>query len=146
MVSLLTLSFLLIGMVYPNSWTRFSSESQGKLTEGSTLEPVGYEIPEYVFARISRSGDITAPRNIERPSSCGLETLIDNTVRSPSVTSRDRLLIVYSDAGIFTCSGPHAARCTVSAGITFASHLEAAGRMAPVQIWSVAHTTPDAST
>ena len=37
MVSLLTLSFLLVGMVYQNSWTRFSSESAGKLTEGSTL-------------------------------------------------------------------------------------------------------------
>ena len=110
------------------------------------LEPVGYAIPEYVFARISRSGVITPTRNIELRSSYELETLIDNTVRSPSVTSRDRLLVVYSDAGIFACSGPHAAQCTVSAGITFASHLEAAGRMAPLQIWSVAHTTPDAST
>ena len=124
----------------------FYLAGQPDVTASSMLEPVSYAIPEYVFARISRSGDITAPRNIERPSSCGLETLIDNTVRSPSVTSRDRLLIVYSDAGIFTCSGPHAARCTVSAGITLASRLEAAGRMAPVQIWSVAHTTPDAST
>lgn len=37
------------------------------------------------------------------------------------------------------------ARCTVSASITLAHHLEAADRMARVLIWSVAHTTPYAS-
>ena len=34
MVSFLTLSFLLVGMFYPNSWMRFRSESLCKLTEG----------------------------------------------------------------------------------------------------------------
>lgn len=41
---------------------------------------------------------------------------------------------------------PHGARCAVTAGITLARHLEAAGRAARVQIWSLAHTTPEAST
>jgi hypothetical protein len=95
MVSLLTLSFLLTGTVYPNSWTRFSSESLGMLTEGfyrpgqqddsawSTMrEPVSHATPDHVFARISRSGDITmVPRSIGRPSSCGPATQVDSTVR-----------------------------------------------------------------
>lgn len=96
MVSLLTLSFLLTGTVYPNSWTRFSSESLGMLTEGfyragqpddsspSLLESVSHATPDHVFAQISRSGDITmVPRSIGRPSSCGPATQVDNTVRSP---------------------------------------------------------------
>ena len=97
MVSVLTLSYLLTGTVYPNSWTRFSSESLGMLTavEGfysagqqddaasRMLEPVSHAAPDHVFARISRSGEITmAPRSIGRPSSCGPATLVDNTVRS----------------------------------------------------------------
>ena len=89
----------------PNSWTRCSSEYLGKLTEGfyiagrpddtasSMLELVGHATPDQVFARISRSGDITVPRDIERPSSCGPATLVGNTVCSPSVASCGRLLI-----------------------------------------------------
>jgi hypothetical protein len=147
MVSLLTLSFLLTGTVYPNSWTRFSSESLGMLTEGfyragqqddttwSTMrEPVSHATPDHVFARISRSGDITmVPRSIGRPSSCGPATQVDSTasllvqVRVPHDT-------------------PHGARCSVTSGITLARHLEAASRAARVQMWSLAHTTPDAST
>ena len=105
MVSLLTVSFILVGMAYQNSWTRFISESLGMLTESfyragqpddtasSLLEPVSYAKRDRVFARISRSGDITAPRNIGRLSSCGLATLVDKTVYSPSVASRGCLLI-----------------------------------------------------
>src|ERR1700677_572110 len=41
---------------------------------------------------------------------------------------------------------PYGARCAVTAGITLARHLEAAGKAARVQMWSLAHTTPVAST
>lgn len=93
MVSVFTLSYLLTGTVYPNSWTRFSSESLGMFTaaegfyragqqEDGMLKPVSHPMPDHVFARISRSGDITMiPKSIGRPSSCGPATLVDNTVR-----------------------------------------------------------------
>jgi hypothetical protein len=41
---------------------------------------------------------------------------------------------------------PHGARCAVTSGITLARRLEALGRAARVQMWSLAQTTPDAST
>lgn len=41
---------------------------------------------------------------------------------------------------------PHAARCAVTSGITLAQRLDAAGKAARVQVWSLAQTTPDAST
>ncbi|KAF8260284.1 hypothetical protein EI94DRAFT_1748980, partial [Lactarius quietus] len=77
MVSALTLSYLLAGTVYPNSWMRFSSESLGILTaaEGFNnpgqyddvascmLEHVSHAAPD-VFARISKSGDIESPRSL----------------------------------------------------------------------------------
>jgi hypothetical protein len=100
MVSALTLSYLLTGTVYPNSWTRFSSESLDMLSasEGfyraghqpptigdaasSMVEPVSHATPDRVFAQISRSGDVTmAPSGIGCPSSSGLTTLVDDTVR-----------------------------------------------------------------
>ena len=69
---------------------------------------------------------------------------------TPYVVYPSRWVVVYlfidSDTGILACPGPHAARRTVTAGITLARHLEAAGRTARVQIWSLAHTMPDAST
>ncbi|KAI9454222.1 hypothetical protein BJY52DRAFT_1225196 [Lactarius psammicola] len=152
MVSVLTLSFLLTGTVYPNSWTRFSSESLGMLTasEGfyrtghrtptiddaasSTLEPVSYATPDLVFARISRSGDITmAPRSIGRPSSCGPATLVDNTVS---------LLVQFR----MPHDTPRGARCAVTSGITLARQLEAAGKAVQVQVWSLGQSMPDMST
>jgi len=148
MVSVLTLSYLLTGTVYPNSWTRFSSESLGVLTasEGfyragqqddatfGMLEPVSHPAPDHVFARISRSGDITmVPKSIGRPSSCGPSTLVDDTVS----------LLVQVRMPHDT---PHGAQCTVTAGITLARQLGAVGRAARVQVWSLAQTTPDAST
>ncbi|KAF8260283.1 hypothetical protein EI94DRAFT_1833944 [Lactarius quietus] len=147
MVSALTLSYLLTGTVYPNSWTRFSSESLGMLTaaEGfynpgqkdnavsGMLEPVSHAEPDHVFARISKSGDITmVPTCIRRPSPCGPAALVDNTfsllvqVRMPRDT-------------------PHGARCAVTSGITLARWLEVAGKAARVQMWSLVQTTPDAS-
>ena len=39
--------------------------------------------------------------------------------------------------GILACLGPHASRCTIAVDITPTRHLEAAGRTAPVQIWSI---------
>jgi len=108
MVSALTLSFLLTGTVYPNSSTRFGSESLGMLTAGERFYrsghqpqtshhdddadldldlddagPVSHTAPDRVFARISRrSGEITiAPRGIGRPSSRGPATVVDHTVR-----------------------------------------------------------------
>ncbi|KAH9061957.1 hypothetical protein EDB87DRAFT_1576281 [Lactarius vividus] len=148
MVSVLTLSFLLTGTVYPNSWTRFSSESMSMFsaTEGfyrpghqpstfddaasSMLEPVSHAAPDF-FARISRSGDITmVPRSIGRPSSCGPATLVDNSVS----------LLVQVRIPHDT---PRGARCAVTAGITLARRLEAAGKPARVQVWSLA---PNADT
>lgn len=41
---------------------------------------------------------------------------------------------------------PPDARCTVTSGITLARQLEAAGKVARVQVWSLAQTTPDANT
>ena len=41
---------------------------------------------------------------------------------------------------------PHGARCTVTAGITLAQWLEAVGKAARVQVWSLDQTTPDART
>jgi hypothetical protein len=100
MVSVLTLSYLLTGTVYPNSWTRFGSESLDMFTasEGfycaghqpstiddaasNMVEPVSHATLDRVFAQISRSGDITmVPSSIGRPSPCGPATLVDNTVR-----------------------------------------------------------------
>ncbi|KAH9020237.1 hypothetical protein EDB84DRAFT_1515548 [Lactarius hengduanensis] len=151
MVSVLTLSFLLTGTVYPNSWTRFSSESMGMFSpaEGfyrpghqpstfdgaasNMLEPVSHAAPDF-FARISRSGDITmAPRSIGRPSSCGPATLVDNSVS----------LLVQVRMPHDT---PRGARCAVTSGITLARRLEAAGKAARVQMWSLAQATPDANT
>lgn len=143
MVSLLTLSYLLTGTVYPNSWTRFSSESMGMFTEGfyrprqpddAISKPVSHATPDHVFARLSRNGDTTmVPRSIGRPTSCGSAIQVDNTVS----------LLVQVRMPHDT---PHGARCSVTSGITLARHLEAAGRAARVQMWSLAHTTPDATT
>ncbi|KAF8267746.1 hypothetical protein EI94DRAFT_1729486 [Lactarius quietus] len=89
----LTLSYLLTGTVYPNSWMRFSPESLGMLTaaEGfynpgqyddvasSMLEHVSHAAPD-VFARISKSGDITTvPGSIRRPSLCRPTAPVDDT-------------------------------------------------------------------
>jgi hypothetical protein len=161
MVSLLTLSYLLTGTVYPNSWTRFSSESMGMFTEGfyrprqpddAIFKPVSHATPDHVFAQISRNGDITmVPRSIGRPTSCGSAIQVDNTVRRPW-----RRVAVHSFVTLVQVSllvqvrmphdTPHGARCSVTSGITLARHLEAAGRAAQVQMWSLAHTTPDATT
>ena len=139
----------------PNSWSRFSSKSLSKLAEGfylaerpddtalSMLEPVSYVVPDpslrgYRGVGTSRSQGIS--------SFCGLATLVANTVRSPSVASRAVVVHLFVTLGIFACPGPHTARRTVVAGITLARHLEAAGRTARVQIWSLAHTTPHEST
>ena len=101
---------------------RFNSESLSKLTEcfylagqpddtfSSLLEPVSFAMPDRIFARILRSEGITVQGNIGRPSSCGPTTLVDNIVRSPSVASRGCLLILAR-------LGPHAARCTIEAGV-----------------------------
>ena len=161
--SLLTLAFLLIGMVYqvvyPNSWTRFSSKSLSKLTEdfyapdsrtiqfSSLLEPVSYEMPDHIFARIWGSEGITVPGNIGHPSSCGPTNQVDNTVRCPSVASRGCLLIHRLWSRYPCLFEPHAAHYTAAASITPARQLEAVGTIkARVQIWWLAHTTPDAST
>ncbi|KAH9013019.1 hypothetical protein EDB85DRAFT_2035398 [Lactarius pseudohatsudake] len=147
MVSVLTLSFLLTGTVYPNSWTRFSSESMGMFSpaEGfyrpghppstfdgaasNMLEPVSHAAPDF-FARISRSGDITmAPRSIGRPSSCGPATLVDNSVS----------LLVQVRMPHDT---PRGARCAVTSGITLARRLEAAGKAARVQMCTWGDSRP----
>ncbi|KAI9432697.1 hypothetical protein H4582DRAFT_1087282 [Lactarius indigo] len=151
MVSVLTLSFLLTGTVYPNSWPRFSSESMGILSAAEgfyrpghkpsamdnaasrMLGPVSHAAPDF-FARISRSGEVTvAPRSIRRPSSCGPATLVDN---SASLLVRVRM----------PHDTPRGARCAVTSGITLAPRLESAGKAVRVQVWSLAQTTtPDAS-
>ena len=69
-----------------------------------------------------------------------------NYCRQNSVAPRGFCLLVDPDVGNLLCPGPHAARCTLAAGITPTRHLEAAARTARVQIWSLAHTTQDAST
>jgi len=73
------------------------------------------------------------PMSIGRPSFCGSATLIDNTVS----------LLVQVRMPHDT---PHGSRRTVTAGIMLARRLEAVGRAARVQVWSLAQTTPDAST
>lgn len=153
MVSVLTLSYLLTGTVYPNSWTGVLTAAEGfyrtghqppptmitavaSSNGGSMLEPVSHAAPERVFARISRSGEITmmASRSIGRPSSCGPATVVDNTV---SLLVQVRM---PHDA-------PRGARCAVTSGITLARRLEAAGKGARVQVWSLDQTTtPDANT
>lgn len=129
MVSVLTLSYLLTGTVYPNSWTRFSSESLDMLTASecfyhaghwpptiddaasSMLELVSHSTPDRVFAQISKSGEITmAPNSIGRPSSCGPATLVDNTVRC---ALRCRVAVCsWFGAGFPARPGPHATRHT----------------------------------
>ena len=175
-VSVLTLSYLLTGTVYPNSWTRFSPESLGMLTasEGfyraghrpstiddaasNKLKPVSHSTLNRVFAQISKSGDITMVQSrIGRPSFCGGATLVDNTVRfcrvamahSPAKHSRSWFVLVQVSLLVqvrMPHDTPRGARCAVTSGITLARRLEAAGKVARVQVWSLAQTTPDANT
>ena len=86
--------FLPPDWVYPQSWTCFSSNFLGMLTErlypvghpddtaSSMRETTSHATPDHVFSRVLRSGDITIVlRSIGRLSPCGPETQVNNTVR-----------------------------------------------------------------
>jgi len=146
-VSILTLLFLLTGSMYPihGWWTRYGSQSLGVFkdicrsghppsaindTVSHFLAPISYVEPCRVFARSTRSGDFILPSTVmRRPSSSGPAFLVDNSlsllvqVRIPD-TSRD-------------------ARCAITSGITPTRHLESAGKVARVQLWSLAGIMPD---
>jgi hypothetical protein len=117
--------YLLTGTVYPNSWTRFSSESLGMLTadEGfyragqqddaasGMLEPVSHATPDHVFARISRSGDITmVPRCIGCVHPPAVQQPPSTTPYVDTVHCVARALI--RGAGFPARPGPHATRHT----------------------------------
>ena len=122
---------------------RVPEQAHGRfLPAFSMLEPVSYAKLDHVFAWISKSGDTTSQGIADARPPVGRQL---SSTKLSGVTWVMLVRGLDPDVGILVCPGSHAARCTVAAGITPARHLEAAVRTPRVQMWSLAHTTQDAS-
>jgi hypothetical protein len=134
MISVFTLSCLLTGMVYPNSWAcsrlpRVSLALDNKITWLLICHNLSAARHPATSLPISRSVAITMVlKSNGRPSTCGPVAQADNTVRSTSAAPRSRLLIRQRHWCRFLLSARHdtlhGARCSVTFGITLARHLE----------------------
>ncbi|KAH9976792.1 hypothetical protein BGW80DRAFT_1290595 [Lactifluus volemus] len=139
-VSIFTLLYLLTGTIYPaaNPWMRFAPiplaiyrpGHQPPVSASQPLVQISYVEPDRVFTRVTQTGDVVmaSPARMRRPSTSGPASVVDSTtslliqVRVPS-TTRD-------------------AQCTITSGITLTRHLETAGKVARVQMWSLTEPTP----